>query len=209
MTQQADPYAVLFEPVKIGPLTARNRFYQVPHCTGAGRNYPSVSAHIRATNAEGGWAVVVHTDGDAELADALAAEMGEMAWEMREDFWKSERVEVSEAVGRAYAHEDGLLILSDTGDSVYGGAPGDSTWILKELLAQATAQPESDRPMLVPIVDPDAVAVARSAGIGAEVTVSLGGKIDNEFSQPIETTARVVAISETVSYTHLTLPTKA
>ena len=53
MTQQADPYAVLFEPVKIGPLTARNRFYQVPHCTGAGRNYPSVSAHIRATNAEG------------------------------------------------------------------------------------------------------------------------------------------------------------
>ena len=146
--------------------------------------------------AEGGWAVVVHTDGDADLADALAAEMGEMAWEMREDFWKSERVEVSEAVGRAYAHEDGLLILSDTGDSVYGGAPGDSTWILKELLAQATAQPESDRPMLVPIVDPDAVAVARSAGIGAEVTVSLGGKIDNEFSHPIETTARVAAISE-------------
>ena len=58
MIQAQDPYAVLFEPVKIGPLTARNRFYQVPHCTGAGRNYPSVSAHIRATNAEGGWAVV-------------------------------------------------------------------------------------------------------------------------------------------------------
>ncbi len=51
-------YAVLFEPVKIGPVTARNRFYQVPHCTGAGRNYPSVAAHIRGVNAEGGWAVV-------------------------------------------------------------------------------------------------------------------------------------------------------
>jgi dimethylamine/trimethylamine dehydrogenase len=49
---------VLFEPVEIGPVTARNRFYQVPHCTGAGRNYPTVGAHIRAVNAEGGWAVV-------------------------------------------------------------------------------------------------------------------------------------------------------
>ena len=146
--------------------------------------------------AEGGWAVVVHTDGDAELADRLAADMGAMAWELREEFWKSERVEVSEAVRRAYLHQDGLLVLSDTGDSVYGGAPGDSTWILRELLAQAGDQPESDRLMLVPIVDPEAVNVARSAGIGAEVTVGLGGKIDNEFSQPVETTARVVAISE-------------
>ena len=57
-TDNANPYAVLFEPVKIGPVTARNRFYQVPHCTGAGRNYPSVAAHIRGVNAEGGWAVV-------------------------------------------------------------------------------------------------------------------------------------------------------
>ncbi len=146
--------------------------------------------------AEGGWAVVVHTDGDVELADALAAEMGAMAWDLREEFWKSERVEVSEAVHRAYAHQDGLLILSDTGDSVYGGAPGDSTWILKELLAQAAAQPDSDRLMLVPIVDPAAVDAACAAGVGAEVTVSLGGKIDDEFSQPVETTARVVVISE-------------
>lgn len=146
--------------------------------------------------AEGGWAVVVHTDGDPALADELAAEMAAMAWESREAFWRSERVEVAEAVRRAYAHEDGLLILSDTGDSVYGGAPGDSTWILRELLAQVGSQPESDRLMLVPIVDPAAVDVAFSAGVGAEVSVSLGGKIDNEFSQPVETTARVVAVSE-------------
>ena len=146
--------------------------------------------------AEGGWAVVVHTDGDPRLADTLAAEMGTMAWELREAFWRSERVEVAEAVRRAYAHRDGLLILSDTGDSVYGGAPGDSTWILRELLAQAAAQPTSDRLMLVPIVDPDAVDVAFAAGIGAEVRVSLGGKIDNQFSQPVETTAQVIAVSE-------------
>ena len=29
-------YDVLFEPVRIGPVTAKNRFYQVPHCTGMG-----------------------------------------------------------------------------------------------------------------------------------------------------------------------------
>ena len=146
--------------------------------------------------AEGGWSVVVHTDADPELADELAAEMAAMAWESREAFWRSERVEVTEAVRRAYAHQDGLLILSDTGDSVYGGAPGDSTCVLGELLAQAENQPESDRLVLVPIVDPAAVDAAFAAGVGNQVTVSLGGKIDNEFSQPVETTAEVLAVSE-------------
>ena len=56
--QRDSRYDILFEPVRIGPLTARNRFYQVPHCTGAGRNHPNTAAEIRAVNAEGGWAVV-------------------------------------------------------------------------------------------------------------------------------------------------------
>ena len=54
-----DPrYDILFEPVKIGPKTARNRFYQVPHCNGMGRLYPSANATMRGIKAEGGWAVV-------------------------------------------------------------------------------------------------------------------------------------------------------
>ncbi|MET4805929.1 FAD-dependent oxidoreductase [Limibacillus sp. MBR-115] len=54
-----DPrYDVLFEPVRIGPLTARNRFYQVPHCSGMGRAWPQALAAIRAMKAAGGWAVV-------------------------------------------------------------------------------------------------------------------------------------------------------
>ncbi len=54
-----DPrYDILFEPVRIGPLTARNRFYQVPHCTGMGWALPQTLAAMRATKAEGGWAVV-------------------------------------------------------------------------------------------------------------------------------------------------------
>ena len=54
-----DPrYDVLFEPVKIGPVTARNRFYQVPHCNGMGRLHPTSMAVMRGVKAEGGWAVV-------------------------------------------------------------------------------------------------------------------------------------------------------
>ncbi len=54
-----DPrYDILFEPVRIGPLTTRNRFYQVPHCNGMGYRDLSAAAAMREVKAEGGWAVV-------------------------------------------------------------------------------------------------------------------------------------------------------
>ncbi|NNC90939.1 MAG: FAD-dependent oxidoreductase [Acidimicrobiia bacterium] len=54
-----DPrYDILFEPVQIGPVTARNRFFQVPHCNGMGYRDPSAVAEMRGVKAEGGWAVV-------------------------------------------------------------------------------------------------------------------------------------------------------
>jgi dimethylamine/trimethylamine dehydrogenase len=63
-------YDVLFESVRIGPVTAKNRFYQVPHCNGMGRSFPSSMAEMRRTKAEGGWAVIcteeieIHPSGD-------------------------------------------------------------------------------------------------------------------------------------------------
>ena len=51
-------YDVLFEPVPIGPVTAKNRFYQVPHCNGGGYRDPSAAAAMRGVKAEGGWGVV-------------------------------------------------------------------------------------------------------------------------------------------------------
>ncbi|WP_138469922.1 NAD(P)-binding protein [Poseidonocella sp. HB161398] len=51
-------YDILFEPVKIGPLTAKNRFYQVPHCNGGGYRDPSAAAAMRGIKAEGGWGVI-------------------------------------------------------------------------------------------------------------------------------------------------------
>ena len=54
-----DPrHDILFEEVKIGPKTMRNRFYQSPHCTSLGTEFPLAHAHLRAMKAEGGWAVV-------------------------------------------------------------------------------------------------------------------------------------------------------
>ncbi|MGI9315858.1 MAG: FAD-dependent oxidoreductase [bacterium] len=57
MTRDAR-YDVLFEPVKIGPVTAKNRFYQAPHCNGMGRTFPSSMAAMRGVKAEGGWSVI-------------------------------------------------------------------------------------------------------------------------------------------------------
>ncbi len=54
-----DPrFDILFEPIQIGPVTAKNRFYQVPHCTGMGWQRPNMLAKMRAMKAEGGWGVV-------------------------------------------------------------------------------------------------------------------------------------------------------
>ncbi len=58
MTTRDPRYDILFESVKIGPVTAKNRFYQVPHCTGMGWQRPRMVAEMRGTKAEGGWGVV-------------------------------------------------------------------------------------------------------------------------------------------------------
>ena len=57
-TKRDPRYDVLFEPVDIGPVTAKNRFYQVPHCNGMGYRDPTALAWMRGVKAQGGWAVV-------------------------------------------------------------------------------------------------------------------------------------------------------
>ncbi|MDO9301695.1 MAG: FAD-dependent oxidoreductase [Anaerolineales bacterium] len=51
-------YDILFQPIKIGPVTAPNRFYQVPHCNGFGWRMPQGMSAMRGMKAEGGWGVV-------------------------------------------------------------------------------------------------------------------------------------------------------
>jgi dimethylamine/trimethylamine dehydrogenase len=68
-----DPrYDILFEPIKIGPVTAPNRFYQAPHCNGMGRMFPDSMIAMRGMKAEGGWGIVAteqcdfHPTGDVQ-----------------------------------------------------------------------------------------------------------------------------------------------
>jgi dimethylamine/trimethylamine dehydrogenase len=51
-------YDILFQPIKLGPVTAPNRFYQVPHCNGFGWRMPQGMSAMRGMKAEGGWGVV-------------------------------------------------------------------------------------------------------------------------------------------------------
>jgi dimethylamine/trimethylamine dehydrogenase len=65
-------YDILFEPLAIGPVKAKNRFFQVPHCNGMGWTQPKALAALRGVKAEGGWAVVateeveIHPTSDCE-----------------------------------------------------------------------------------------------------------------------------------------------
>lgn len=138
---------------------------------------------------EGGWAAVVVTNGDLPLAQKFSAELAQKAWDLREAFWKMDSITPEAAIKRALAAEKGLVILSDTGDSVFGGASGDSTVILAEMLRQQISQPA-----LLPMVDAEAVEVAIAAGVGSEITVKLGGKLDPLSGPPIEVTAKVMKI---------------
>ena len=65
-------FDVLFEPVQIGPVTARNRFFQVPHCNGMGYRDPTAHAHMRGIKAEGGWAVVCTEEVEIHASSEVA-----------------------------------------------------------------------------------------------------------------------------------------
>jgi microcystin degradation protein MlrC len=142
---------------------------------------------------EGGWVTTVVTNNDQELANRLSAELAQMAWDMRDQFWVFESIPAEKAVERAVAAPKGLVILSDTGDSVFGGATGDSTVVLHELVRQQV--PEL---ALITIVDPETVRECWQAGAGSTLNLRIGGKLDPVFGKPLQATAEVLALGEGV-----------
>ena len=79
-----DKYSILFEPLKIGPVTARNRFFQVPHCTGMGHLRPKADAATRAIKAEGGWAVVCNQETEIHPSSDLTPFPEGRLWDSRD-----------------------------------------------------------------------------------------------------------------------------
>ncbi|UXX81826.1 oxidoreductase [Roseovarius pelagicus] len=77
-------YDVLFEPVQIGPVTAPNRFYQVPHCTGMGYRYPQSEAAHRGVKAAGGWGVVSTQETEIHETSDLTPSNEARLWDDRD-----------------------------------------------------------------------------------------------------------------------------
>ena len=74
-------YDILFEPVKIGPVVAKNRFFQVPHCCAMGHAYPKSVAAIRAMKAEGGWGVVCTEETEIHHTSDIAPALEGRLWD--------------------------------------------------------------------------------------------------------------------------------
>lgn len=127
---------------------------------------------------DAGVSILVTTDDDVKLAEELAQELADLAWEHR-GAAKDTGVQIAEAVRRAVSAERFPVILADIGDNIGGGSPGDGTAVLSALIA-ADAQDT-----VVVLADAQAAAQAKSAGIGAEIDIMVGGKADAWHGEPV------------------------
>lgn len=148
-----------------------------------------------------GWSAVVTTDGDPALATALATAVADRAWAAREEFLVSSAVPVAEAVAIALA-DGGTFVVADLGDATNGGSIGDSTEVLRALLARGAAG-ESTGPSALSVTDPAAVSEAARAGEGATLDLVLGTGPVGAFNAatPVHATVRRLW-DGTLTYTH-------
>ena len=78
------PFGVLFESVKIGPVTTNNRFYQVPHCCGMGHLRPRAHAAMRSIKAQGGWGVVSTEEAEIHPTSDLSPYAEQRIWDAKD-----------------------------------------------------------------------------------------------------------------------------
>jgi microcystin degradation protein MlrC len=130
---------------------------------------------------------IVITDGDAAAAERAALRLAESFWPDRA-LMQGRLVALDDAIARARTL-DGTAIFTDAADATSSGATGDSNAILVALKRAGYRGK-----VLLPIVDPPAVAAAMKAGIGGTLRVKLGGALDRRFT-PIELEVTVDLLS--------------
>lgn len=137
-----------------------------------------------------GASVYIVTDNDQALAQRYADELG--AWiYARKEQWHFRMPSTREALSQANAAGKYPVIFADRNDNTGGGAPGDSVGLLRTFLdARLT-----DACVLY-IVDPEAVEQCRKAGVGATLTLDVGGKSAPIQGPPVQMTVEVVALSD-------------
>jgi microcystin degradation protein MlrC len=136
-----------------------------------------------------GASVIVIADDQPALAEHEAEQLAERFWQKRFEC-VVQLTPLDIAVEQALNASEFPVIMADGADAPSGGASGDSTAILGKFLAAHT-----DREILINITDPYAVETAIQAGVGAEVTLSVGAWSTNLWS-PLEVTGRVRLISD-------------
>jgi microcystin degradation protein MlrC len=124
---------------------------------------------------------------DAAATRAAAASLAQSYWDARVSFtFPMPADSVDRCIERAIQSTDFPVFISDAGDNVTAGAPGDVPYVLERLLAHGVA-----RAVLASLVDAAAVAACETAGVGGQVAVPLGGKLDRVNGRPLPVTGTV------------------
>ena len=139
-----------------------------------------------------GFSVMAVADGLRRAAEIepMVRQLAWQAWESRRRF-AVDLLPVDEAIRRALAAEGGPFVLSESADSTGSGSPGDSAHVLERLLALDVRER-----CLVTVVDAPAVARAIAAGVGADVSTTVGGTLDPRYNRPVRLTGRVRILSD-------------
>jgi microcystin degradation protein MlrC len=136
-------------------------------------------------------AAVVVTGDDREVITAQAARLARAYWDARHDFaFVAPTGTLHECVAKAVASPARPFFISDSGDNPTAGGAGDTSWSLNELLKMSIDG------IYAAVFDPVATAAAVRAGVGNEVEVEVGGRIDAGPCGPVPMTAVVQAIGE-------------
>ena len=139
---------------------------------------------------EVGAKMLVIADGDAALAADTARRLGQELWDMREA--ATARLDSIDAgLDAVMAGEPGLVVLADASDNPGGGAPADSTFILRRVLERGI-----ERIVLGCFWDPQAVAFCAEAGEGAIFLLRIGGKCGPASGAPVDLMVTVRRIVE-------------
>ena len=140
---------------------------------------------------DAGMSAVVVTDKDQVLANTLAMRMAKRVWSRREEM--VDRVpgplEAMRHADLAY-DERGPVGVLDVGDNIGGGGGGDSTVLL------AIAQDLGLKEIALTMFDPDSAKACITAGVGNDIDLVLGGRVEGRYCKPLPVTGTVMAISD-------------